>query len=382
MSISATTSCARPCSKRILVCVTGLSPQIVTETVYALAQSPTPWIPDVIYLLTTQRGADNARRMLLSENPGWFNQLRRDYHLPAIVFGVPQIVVLRDAQGQPLQDIKDDADNQCAADGIANFISSISQDAESEIHASIAGGRKTMGFFLGYAMSLWGRAQDRLSHVLVSAPFEGRAEFFYPTPRSQVLVGRNRGEDPVDAKDAKVWLGDIPFVRLRPLLPAPMLAGQGQASYTAAVAAANTALDHIELTIERKTETVLVNGQKLHLPPMQYALLAVLAWRTLQQMPALLAPIKDAHDPDWNQQMLKDLESALGQMYMPDSMVNRLHGEQAMSATFDQQLSRLRRRLGESGLLPLREFILSEPAGRGRQRAYRLQLQARQIRFE
>ena len=148
------------------------------------------------------------------------------------------------------------------------------------------------------------------------------------------------------------------------------------------MAAANTALDHIELTIERKTETVLVNGQKLHLPPMQYALLAVLAWRTLQQMPALLAPIKDAHDPDWNQQMLKDLESALGQMYMPDSMVNRLHGEQAMSATFDQQLSRLRRRLGESGLLPLREFILSEPAGRGRQRAYRLQLQARQIRVE
>jgi CRISPR-associated protein (TIGR02584 family) len=32
---------------------------------------------------------------------------------------------------------------------------------------SIAGGRKTMGFYAGYALSLYGRAQDRMSHVLV-----------------------------------------------------------------------------------------------------------------------------------------------------------------------------------------------------------------------
>ncbi len=377
MSVSAITSRRR----RVLVCVTGLSPQIVTETLYALSQLKAPWIPDVVYLLTTQRGADNARRMLLSEEPGWFKRLCQDYHLPAIEFGVQQIVVLRDAQGQPLEDIRDDADNHCAADGIANFLSEISQDTESEIHASIAGGRKTMGFFLGYAMSLWGRSQDRLSHVLVSAPFEGRPEFFYPTPRSQVLVGRVRGEDPVDAKDAKVWLGDIPFVRLRRLLPEPLLAGKGQASYTAAVAAANTALDHIELTIKREADSVLINGQPLRLPPMQYALLVVLAWRTFKQLPALVAPIKDVHDPDWKKQVLNDLESALGQMHIPDSVVNRLRDEEAIFATFSEQLSKLKRSLRESGLLPLRELVLTEQTGRGRQRAYRLQLLARQIRF-
>ena len=42
-----------------------------------------------------------------------------------------------------------------------------------------------MGFYLGYAFSLYARPQDRLSHVLVSSPFESHPEFFYPpaTPR-------------------------------------------------------------------------------------------------------------------------------------------------------------------------------------------------------
>ena len=34
-----------------------------------------------------------------------------------------------------------------------------------------------MGFYLGYALSLYGRTQDRLSHVLVSSPYESRAYY-------------------------------------------------------------------------------------------------------------------------------------------------------------------------------------------------------------
>ena len=55
---------------------------------------------------------------------------------------------------------------------ITNLIRAFTADPESALHVSIAGGRKTMGFFLGYALSLYGRAQDKLSHVLVSPPFE------------------------------------------------------------------------------------------------------------------------------------------------------------------------------------------------------------------
>jgi CRISPR-associated protein (TIGR02584 family) len=39
--------------RRVLVCVTGLSPQVVTETVYALAHQAEPWIPTEVHVLTT-----------------------------------------------------------------------------------------------------------------------------------------------------------------------------------------------------------------------------------------------------------------------------------------------------------------------------------------
>jgi CRISPR-associated protein (TIGR02584 family) len=58
--------------RRILVAVTGLSPQIVTETLYALAVAPTTnaFIPTEMHLITTRSGAEKARLALLSEEPG------------------------------------------------------------------------------------------------------------------------------------------------------------------------------------------------------------------------------------------------------------------------------------------------------------------------
>ena len=43
-------------SVNILLAVTGLSPQVVTETVWALAHEDPPWIPDAVQLLTTCAG--------------------------------------------------------------------------------------------------------------------------------------------------------------------------------------------------------------------------------------------------------------------------------------------------------------------------------------
>lgn len=69
-----------------------------------------------------------------------------------------------------------------AADAIVELVRRCTQDDQTALHVSIAGGRKTMGFFMGYALSLYGRPQDRLSHVLVSAPFESNHDF-YDLPR-------------------------------------------------------------------------------------------------------------------------------------------------------------------------------------------------------
>ena len=47
-----------PFPRRILLVVTGLTPQVVTETVYALAVvANPPWLPTELHLLTTREGA-------------------------------------------------------------------------------------------------------------------------------------------------------------------------------------------------------------------------------------------------------------------------------------------------------------------------------------
>lgn len=370
-----------PQTRKVLLCVTGLSPQIVTETLFALTvtQNP-PWVPSEIRLLTTTRGADNARLMLLSAQPGWFHRLCRDWSLPSIAFNDSHIEIIANSAGQPLDDILDDADNQCAADSIANCVRRLTQDDRTEIHASIAGGRKTMGFFMGYAMSLWGRQQDRLSHVLVSSPFESRAEFFYPTPTPFVITASSRGQDTLDASKARVWLGNIPFVRLRHLLPESLRSGQGK--FADAVAAANTALDQISLDIDLAQSVIQINGVSLRLQPMQFALITLLAWRQKNHMPPLQAPSKETDDPEWKRHALRDLQALLGEMNIPNSVYQRLTDTKVMGDTFNEQLSKFKKALRDSGALPFRELIVrTEEHARARQRSYQLALSADRIRF-
>jgi CRISPR-associated protein (TIGR02584 family) len=144
----------------------------------------------------------------------------------------------------PLDDILTNADNIAVADFITEQVRAITVDPTASLHVSIAGGRKTMAFYIGYALSLFGRPQDRLSHVLVSPPFESLPEFFYPTPHT-VVIRNNSGT--LDAKTARVHLGDIPFVRLRDGLPKSLLGGR--ASFSDAVTEAQKALPPLTLRL-------------------------------------------------------------------------------------------------------------------------------------
>ena len=74
--------------RRVLLAVTGLTPQIVTETLWALAVEGQPaWVPTEVRIITTRQGAETARCALLSDEPGWFHRLRADNGLPEIAFG-------------------------------------------------------------------------------------------------------------------------------------------------------------------------------------------------------------------------------------------------------------------------------------------------------
>jgi CRISPR-associated protein (TIGR02584 family) len=278
--------------RRILLCATGMSPQIVTETLYALAVPPKAaqtdkslWIPNEIHLISTSTGAAQARLNLLSDTPGWFNKLCQDYHLPAIHFTAQTIHCIQDAEGEDLDDIRSPADNEAAANSIAELVRKLTQDAHTELHVSLAGGRKTMGYYLGYALSLYGRSQDRLSHILVKGAFEGHPNFYYPTPYQQIIQTRDPKAQALDCADAIVQIAEIPFVRLRDGLPQRLL--DGKANFTETVEVANLALGPTHLKIDKTTRNVLVNDIQVKLSDTLFALLYWFAERALSNNPEI-----------------------------------------------------------------------------------------------
>ena len=266
-------------SRRLLVAVTGMSPQIVTETLYALAvaQKP-PFIPTGIRLITTEAGAKLARQKLLVPGSGQVRRLCTDYGLPPVEFEAAHVMVIEDSRGQPMSDIRDPGDNTRAANTIAAAIRDFTRDDDNALHVSIAGGRKTMGFYMGYALSLFGRAQDRMSHVLVSAPYESLPDFFYPTPEASVVYDRNG--NPHDVRDAEVTLADIPFVRLRAGLN--LESQVDEASFTGLVEEAQRALlpsPPVSLKLKPAECMVMAGDVSFSLPPSEFAFYWMLAER-------------------------------------------------------------------------------------------------------
>lgn len=361
--------------RRVLLAVTGLSPQVITETLYALAVQQRPaFLPTEVHVVTTEDGAQRLRLALLSREPGWFARLCSDYALPAIDFTESNIHIMTGRGGKPLADIRSPHDNQQAADFITEKVRSFTADDDCALHVSMAGGRKTMGFYMGYALSLFGRSQDRLSHVLVSEPFEASLDFFYPTPYSRVIAVRDQVL--ADTSEAKVTLADIPFVSLRQGLPAPLLAGQ--ASFNGTVAAARRALAPAELVIDLPQRRIRAAGLLVKLPPAPLALLALFARRAIQGDPALAAPTKTIPDLDLAGLFLRELKAIAGTLGDIDRTLARL-AEGMGDDFFSQTLSRLHRCLKEALGLAAQAYLIDN--GGTRQRRYKLTLAPQAVRF-
>lgn len=317
---------------RILLAVTGLSPQVVTETLYALCVERTPpFVPTEVQLLTTAEGAERARLSLLSPDPGWFARFLADYGLPPIASGPDRIHVLRDDAGGELDDIRSLRDNETAADAITEWVRALTADPESALHVSIAGGRKTMGYYLGYALSLFGRPQDRLSHALVPEPFESSWDFFYPTPYRRVITTRDNKL--ADTSEAKVTLAEIPFVRLREGLPDRLLAGR--ASFGQTVTAAQRALEPPELIIDLVGQRIRAGGEVVSLPPAALAFYSTMARRRLQGMHAARSDTSG-----FDRQYLAEYRRIVGEMSGDYERVEEALTDGMTPEYFDQRKSR------------------------------------------
>jgi len=262
----------RAYERRILVAALGMTPQIITETIYALrVAAAEPFAVNEVRIVTTERGKQQAETTLITG--GQLAALCREYDLGDIRFDADCIEVIRDGRGPGLQDIQTPEHNRIAADTITDFIRRLTIDPSTALHVSLAGGRKTMGYYIGYALSLYGRAQDRLSHVLVEEGFETTEQFFFPTRTPGMM--KNRRDIYVDPSKAKVMLAEIPFVRLRGSLPPKLL--ETRTSFSEAVRWSNLDAQPPTLEISVQENVIRCSGEKVKLTPAEMAFYTVFA---------------------------------------------------------------------------------------------------------
>jgi CRISPR-associated protein (TIGR02584 family) len=215
----------------ILLAVTGMSPAVLTETVWALAHGTPAIIPSRIIAVTTSEGRRQIEQHLFQPLDRFGGQTPWDAlrnqlaslqhkHHGRLRFGttgddVRVITALDGRTGRSIEltDLRQPPDNEAAADFLLEQVRAIVENPDTRLIASIAGGRKTMGALLYGAMSLLGRETDRLTHVLVSEPFETLREFYFPGQPGGGLPDRDgRVHDP---GSARVELANVPFVPLR-----------------------------------------------------------------------------------------------------------------------------------------------------------------------
>ncbi|MBI5018192.1 MAG: TIGR02584 family CRISPR-associated protein [Deltaproteobacteria bacterium] len=207
----------------VLVAVAGLTPQVITETLYAMYRQGV--VPSEVHVLTTLPGRQKIREFLLDPHRGAFYTFCSEYGIDhrRVRFDGSTVHVLLGPEGLPVEDLRTLPENGAVADQIVGFVRDLCERPDVSVHASLAGGRKTLSFYLGYALSLFGRPHDRLSHVLVAEDFETHREFFYPPREPRDL--KTSAEKWINTADARVDLVDIPFLRLRDLLPSRSLDG-------------------------------------------------------------------------------------------------------------------------------------------------------------
>ncbi len=217
------------------------------------------------------------------------------------------IEIVRDECGRELRDIITHEDNTAVANAIMERVRTLAADPDCVIHASIAGGRKTMGVALALAMSLFGRKQDELSHVLVNPPFESHPEFFYP-PRSPriLLTGSPPRQHPVSTEKAQISLAEIPFLRLRGLLDPSLLADA--ASWQELIRRAQETLQPPHLEIDVLGGRADMNGSDLGLSPVNLAFLLMLARRRLRGE-TTFCPAEGAPDAALARDMLQAMDT-------------------------------------------------------------------------
>jgi len=203
--------------KYVLLAVCGLSPQVITETLYALHQ--TGRRVDAVHVITTREGKERIFSSLLIPETGPFAKYLHDYEIDpsSIQFTYGNIHVVSNGHGVELSDIVSESDNERLLELCLRWTFRFTRDPDTTVFFSVAGGRKTMSSCLALAVQMYGRPQDRVYHVLVSPEFESNPNFFFPPREEEMIELRDEQGRPMykSTRYAEIHLAHLPFVSIR-----------------------------------------------------------------------------------------------------------------------------------------------------------------------
>jgi CRISPR-associated protein (TIGR02584 family) len=296
-----------------LLAVTGMSPAVLTETVWALAHELPPVVPDRVVVVTTVAGSQAIERELLSaaspQAGSLWQQLRRQLlgrkagWQERLILEPPRLVQAPNpltGKADWLEDLRAPADNTAAANFLLAELRRWTEAPEVRLVVSIAGGRKTMGALLYAGLCLLGREHDRITHVLVTEPFDDprlKPRFYFPGQPSQDLL--HPGGRHCRASQARIQLADIPFVPLRNLFERDLV--RKPCSFVELVERCRLKVGEAarlttRLTLRRSRLQMTVNGATFPTSVREHLLLLFLAERTVAGQPPLSSYAAAFHD--------------------------------------------------------------------------------------
>jgi len=332
-----------------------MSPAVLTETVWALANQNPRVIPDRVVVITTTRGKAHMERELFApinaEKDNLWQLLRRQILGPLIHQGrLLNLDTIREisapnprtGRSEALEDFRTSAENSAMADFLLEQVRGFVETPGVHLITSIAGGRKTLGALLYACMSLLGRETDRLTHVLVNEPFDSPGlspRFYFPEQPIQTLV-TTEGKT-FTASQARIDLGDIPFVPLRNLFDRDLI--KKPCSFTELVDRCRRKVNlaakrNVSLTLWRSRREMEVNGMRIQTSNPQQLLMLFLADPATATACAQITKFANAIEP------LREFANKLYVQRNPNNFGD-WRGEARLADDFDDQ--NLRRSLNE-----------------------------------
>lgn len=284
--------------KNCLLCVSGMSPAIITETYYWLAkQRQEQIVADEVVVITTAIGKQKIMDELLLAPNNRFAQMAERNGWPQDALTEANILVVQNKAGQYLDDIREPEEFSAFADLVLKTIAEKTSNKNLRVHASLAGGRKTMSYYLGLAMNIFGRADDTLSHVLLDSAYEQAINFYYPGQKETLL---NRAGEPLDLPldgDHIVEMSEFPIINLSKSVNIERLRNK-HLSFDEVLKIIKDEQNGVveAITWQKEQRKLFVNfGQeRLALAPTELAMLIWLAWRAKNKN----SPVDMTKDPD------------------------------------------------------------------------------------